>query len=342
MSYHLPRRRVARQSFGSMEAVTWPTNVTLTAKLRPEDFFGPTDTSEHRSFMVRAKPGQRFYFNFGNGESSLFSEHHLSNLSCEQVLSNGVRLIIDGAKLTAQFEGDSLSDVYAVVQHIEFYILPMLSVCADIPFSVEALEAQIGADCRVEYHLPDLTVSAIIFSDEYRDSCVNEALAAANLWNDSVPRLVIACMYYQQAVRLRSPNETRVAGLNVAEAVLNLSKVLEVLFGDHDAVRLGCRSLGLTNEQVESQIIPLLLARNQLDIAHPVVTRLDETHLSALRGYLDRAQQNVRTVLLRTIRAVETGVFHLTPVEESGTAPEKIRLMRKIASYLEAQPLPLR
>jgi len=102
--------------------------------------------------------------------------------------------------------------------------------------------------------------------------------------------------------------------LNASEFLVDLVKSLEILVGssrDRDKMRQGCEKLGFSRTEIESQIIPIVLARNELDGAHPVGARLSDEDILVLRQYVERASQNVRAILFRAASAgVENWMRH--------------------------------
>ena len=68
-----------------------------------------------------------------------------------------------------------------------------------------------------------------------------------------------------------------------------------------------------SESQIETHVIPLLLARNQLDGAHAVGTRIGDALINVLRAYVERAMVNVRAILIMTMRALA-----VSPLESPG------------------------
>lgn len=80
-------------------------------------------------------------------------------------------------------------------------------------------------------------------------------------------RLSASVQYFQVASRLI------VVGLSswefMAEAILNFSKVLQILFGEKmDDVRVGLSKLGYSDDEIEMDFIPLMVLRNTFDVGH--------------------------------------------------------------------------
>jgi len=122
-------------------------------------------------------------------------------------------------------------------------------------------------------------------------------------------------MYFQQALRLESPHETSVPSLNVGEIALNLAKAVEVLFSsERDKIRQKCSLIGYTDVQVESQIIPILVIRNQLDVAHAAGTSISEEDTRTIHDYIRISVSNVRNLLLRVGSSLTKSIDVLDPL----------------------------
>src|SRR5262249_44895295 len=106
-------------------------------------------------------------------------------------------------------------------------------------------------------------------------------------------RLYAALLYFQTACRLS------VAGLNpwefMGEVLLNLSKVMEVLFpadgsSTINAAREGLEDLGCASLDIEKWYIPAIALRNGLDVAHVSLAAFNHEQLRAVHEYTEKAE----------------------------------------------------
>jgi hypothetical protein len=340
MSYLLPRARRAVLIRGDLATISFPTPAEVVAQLSPPDVFGAAASVDARAVFKRSAPGQRFHWNANTGEYKLISDQFLNAFILERKLQNGIQLSILKDTWTARFEAVSFDDVMAVVQFLEFCVANYLTLTTDVFISVEKITATINKAIELRYELGNLSFGVQVLDEEGREKFVAKTLEFCALDNSSVPRLSIACLYYQQALRLKSPLEVRVPSLDIAEISLNLAKSLQILFGNRaDQVRKGCKQLGYTDDQIESQITPLLIARDTLDIAHSAGRPMPQDLIEVLREYLGRASMNVRSVLLRAAKAIGDGTLSLPDLDSTGRKDEKQSLIESLREYLQMPPL---
>jgi hypothetical protein len=262
----------------------------------------------------------------------------LAPLHLELALPNGITIEINEAKLSAHFEASSFDDVLGVVEIIEHHYSAYLSLLAGVYVSIETISGQIDRT-EVTFELTRLSMRSQVTIEARRQEHVVQALSLASLDSARRARMLFAALYYQQAVRLLSPLDVRVPSLNLAEVVVNLTKALEVLFGSkRDSMREGLRSIGLTDAQIEAQVIPLILARNQLDGAHPVGTHVEEELLTVLHHYVERAMTNMRAVLILAAKTMQEGKASIGELE-SGDVRERVKLLSLMKEYLTQPPI---
>jgi hypothetical protein len=144
-------------------------------------------------------------------------------------------------------------------------------------------------------------------------------------------RLLAASSYFHRAVLLleSGPGPSDFAG----EAVVNLAKVLEVLFGgpSRDKVRDGLRATGYEDSVIEAAYVPCLLLRSQLDAAHVGLATLIADERRTLQTFLEGVVQHFRTLLVDLIEKSEAGQFVPVPYEpERKDDDDLARLVRSL------------
>ena len=88
----------------------------------------------------------------------------------------------------------------------------------------------------------------------------------------------------------------------MAEVVLNLHKVLVVLFGNsRDLIREGLRKLGYTPDETEQNFLPIDVLRNKFDVAHPSLGTHKASDLDTLYRYLEVTDRIFRELLTRVL-----------------------------------------
>ena len=174
-----------------------------------------------------------------------------------------------------------------------------------------------------------------------REDALRNALRGPNPNEQSYARFVVSSRYFHHAIRLLSPNQVNyVPYAACAEIVMNLAKALEILFSapSRDALKERFITLGYTSDQIESQIVPILIVRNQIDVGHPSSGELACDEIAVLRKFVDRAVQNVASVLkLVRVRTIAEPDF----LAALSTEPDRDRskLIGRLKCSLESDPL---
>lgn len=121
----------------------------------------------------------------------------------------------------------------------------------------------------------------------------------------------------------------------MGEALLNLSKLLQVLFPGPegqtiDAARDGLAKLGYTSDNINQWYIPAIALRNELDVAHVSLSTLTRQQRQVVYKYTDQAEDHFRELLLRVIDGIVAGTFILPPYTP-GT--KHLEVIRRLSSY---------
>jgi hypothetical protein len=262
--------------------------------LSPADAFGNPAATAPRAVLVRASSDVRIHFDQNTGRVFAGSATFLPPLMLQRVLGPGVDLAFQANEVALRWEAASVDDLLKIPDLAEFYVPAYLSLTFGIYVGVESIVGEVERACAFRYELAVSRFGMTTLDEGSRANKVEEALTFAELRGHSSLRLILAVMYFQQALRFLSSHESRVVGLNMAEVLLNLAKSLHLLFGSQiDDVRRGCRQVGYSNAQIESQIAGLLHGRNRLDVAHEVGRRVPYELVEVLREYGDRAVQAV-------------------------------------------------
>lgn len=133
--------------------------------------------------------------------------------------------------------------------------------------------------------------------------------------------------YFHVALRLARQGE--IAGEFLPEMILNLSKVLEVMFppsGDRrtlDAARTGLRKLGFSDNEIEAYYIPAMALRNNIDVGHVCLSLFKPEQLALIHGYAEYAEAAFKLLFKRLIERVSSGSFEV----EASTIPCRRKVM---------------
>lgn len=371
MSYLIPRLRYIKIRSGDPNSIRWPNKVVLHGRLTPEDLFGPPESAEekanrlpnaligtpdwsrNRSTIVLGSTRSTIYFSGNNGRIVIVSDDYLPNFQFARNLWNNTSISIERNVLTATFTADSYDEINRLVQAIEFYICSYISLRISASINVEEIFGEMEPDISFGVEVKDVLGRAgTVVSNESRERDIHRALDLFDIPPSCVGRFLIACTYYQQALRLVSPQDTYLPALHVSEVYLNLAKCLGILAGkaqsggksqENDRVRELCKKLGYSDAQREGQIIPILLVRNKFDVGHPVGTRIPSEYIAPVHLYGVRAISNVRAFLLRLSNHLRRGEELLDPIESfsEDSADDRLKLSNSLKDYLSQPGLPI-
>ena len=118
--------------------------------------------------------------------------------------------------------------------------------------------------------------------------------------SSSYERYITSISYLRQALLLVSSEEVNYIPYSASsEVFLNLTKCIENLFktSDRDDLRRIFNDLGFSPDQIESQLIPITLIRNEMDVGHVCTGNIDSEEITILRDYMNRSIKNVISLL---------------------------------------------
>lgn len=244
----------------------------------------------------------------------------------------------------ARFDGDTLSLSFSCTDAVEFeagverlveLLPPLLSVGFADPVYVSRVHGRIGTyafERRYAYFGGYAEGSSIPHSQAKLDAAWRRLPFMDRARH---PRVAAALAYLHRARRLRDAGATpwEFGG----EILLNLSKMLEVLFGEtRDNARTGLRVLGY-DEEIERDFLPVMRLRPLLDVAHVRLASLTEHQLRVVHGYCDIALEAFRALGARVLEVVEAHPESFAGRSES-TADDDRRLEALIRDLAAARP----
>ena len=142
-------------------------------------------------------------------------------------------------------------------------------------------------------------------------------------------------------VALRLDSAGAVPGEFLAESILNLCKVLEVLFppeggsGTVDAIRSGLKKLGYSELEIERDFVPAVALRNYIDVGHVFLGLFSQSELTILNTYVDHAYSKFQGMLERLLNKVAVGEFEIMPYEVGPAANKAKDIVRKMKASQE-------
>lgn len=277
------RERQYKHSTG--QELVFPNIVELTLILQPPQPFGLTSGGGRTAVRnVAAK----LIFNANSGHHFVESSEPLQPL--EVVIQETIRRIeLQGNSLQITERFDTLLDLDLTLHSLYFGLPILLNVeFADPPY-VERVEGRVG-DVPVRWELDNWRMELQLTTQEEQENKVLDSWNRFDIISQpSNRRLLAALHYFHIFCRLcragNSPWEF------MSEALVNLSKVLEVLFpatGEGqtiDAARRGLLKLNFSNEQIEGEFIPAIVLRSNVDSAHVDLSIFTTAQLRVLHSY---------------------------------------------------------
>jgi hypothetical protein len=276
------------------------------------------------------------YFNANTGAHFIESKVPLTPLSvC--IESTGLSLQLQGNVLVVSGQFVSLQSVQEILEAVYFVFPALLNLAfADPPF-VERVDGTIG-DTSFRWELLDWKMDFEVTTQEKQERAVAEAwqrLISLQLENR---RVVAAIHYFHIACRLARASQT--PGEFLSESLLNICKALEVLYPPSgglqtmDSVRIGLKTLGYVDKEIERDFIPAMALRNNIDVAHVSLTLFTQQQLTVLHAYSERTEVAFRRLLGRVLTKMAAGQIQIEPYTISQPLREVQKIIERIGANL--------
>jgi hypothetical protein len=326
-TYQIRKRKF---KLGKDVPLAWPADTEIQFHFRPLQPFG-MELGGGRT-AVRGVEGT-VHFDLNTGAHTVESKTPLKPL--EVYIEDADRLAtLRGNVLTVKARSKSNEELTDMIWGIYYGFPLLLNVeFADPPF-VERVEGRIGS-IGFRWELVDWTMDVLTTTQHEQESNVSKAW----FWFDVITRperrrLIAALHYFHVACRLARSGQT--AGEFLPEVLLNLAKTLEVLFpptGDgrtRDAVRANLAMLGYPEIQIESDFIPAMVLRNEIDVGRVELGVFTMGQLRVLHSYTERVEAAFRDLLRRVIAKVDAGEFEIAPYSLQKPRPEAVKIIETL------------
>ena len=293
--------------------------------------FGPDDAfgidAEPRTTAKRATPA-KLQWNANDGTS--FWQGELIDVIQTELRTDGLSGNWTANVLFFQLHAASSAEAHQIALSASQMLPAFLSLRLNVFVWIKEFLVDIGGvSCRLETlsHRYGITVATA----EQNTSAVLMSVEDWLQQRSEGLRLVMAIYYYRHAKRLAALEPDRQS--MAAEVILNLSKAIEIVFSaNRDMLRKQARELGFESQFVERWIVPILLIRNELDVAHVTSTPLSSFQHQAILDFLDRASVHVHTMLEKLAELQRSGKLHLKPLADS-LDRDKEALLKRIREY---------
>ena len=317
---------------GTPLRIDWPADVELIFRLKPGDLFGVINTTVPRSSIVGET---KFSLDGNSGKFMVLDTGLLPAMNFDALFQEGT-LTIRGQEAVLKATVQSEAKLEILVNWISASLSQLLSVQLGSFVDIESLSGVVAGQ-NVSALFPAESYSLLLASVDIsaRHEKVQSALFSPSIENPSYPRLIASTRYFHHALRIVAPQEVSYVPYCVyAEVVLNLAKSIEILFGpSRDQLRARLGELGYSNTQVETQIVPIMVVRNDMDVGHPSSGDAYPGEVAVLRKFVDRAIQNVTTLLQNVSQHICQNPSFLTPLSNKGET-DRANLVAKLEAYL--------
>ena len=322
------RRRTYRTPEGN--SLSFPSTASIRFEFLPSQPFGTEPGNGHTAVVgLPAKADM----DLNTGKHSIVSSEPLSPLRV-LVAGGGREFRLEGTTLTFSDYFDSLEELDETINGIYFALPMLLNISFADPPYVSAVSGQVA---NVPFHW-ELVPYGYQFSSTTQDDQERDIERAWErmfvIGDPQKKRLAAGLHYFHVACRLLRSGQT--PGEFVSEAILNLSKALEVLFppeGDGktmDAVRLGLQQLEYTKTEIEKKFIPMIALRNQIDVGHVELGIFSVDQLSIIHTFTEKSEVSFRGLMDRVITRVESGDFKLQPYEVGPARTRAINIIERM------------
>lgn len=261
-------------------------------------------------------------------------------LECLEAISKDAEttLALYGNTVTYSFPCDSL----AALQESCFdmaYVLPVvLNLGLPDPPVVETVRGMVGPTAfRWEYLPEECQTGLRTVTKEQLEDFALDALDNVGLFRGIANRRLLAALsYFHSAVRLYTAGHNRWEF--IAEAVLNYTKCLEVLFvassSTMEDVRTELGRLGYDADDIEQNFIPILLLRNSMDVGHHRIDIFPQEDLITMYRYIESREVVFRDLLTRLVNAVKSSSYAVRQPEDLNPSREEKRRVKRLVESM--------
>ena len=331
LTYQL-QSRIYRINDG--DTLVFPNDVTIEMLFEPAEPFGAA-TGPSRT-AVRGHKAKVLY-NANTGRGIIQSDPPL--MPIEVILDyTNLCFKLRGNKMLVQTHCDIARDLDELLTSLHYAFPVLLNVEFIDPPTVKYTSGHVGAT-PFRWELKEATHSFDITTQERQEGRVVTSFERLQILSGmSNRRLTAALHYFHVSCRLAASGNSPWEFM--AESVLNLSKVLEILFGPRrDNVRSELLKLGYSSEEIEGDFIPIMILRNEFDVGHVSISLLKPEQLKALYGYLEQTESNFRGLLRRLLDQVRDGTFKLDQDYDLTLDKDKRKIMAILIRTFEERGL---
>ncbi len=329
LTYHI-RKRVFK--LDEDVEIDFPVDAEIVLTLAPDQPFGMSASGGR---TVRYGVAALMHYNANNGRVTIESQEPLEPLEVRIQDGPDRLVVLEGNRLVVQQPFESFRDLDSLIESLCLGLPLFLNLeFADPPF-IGSVTGSLGGT-GFQWILEGLEIPFQPITQEIQEQRFADAWQRLPLLSDEEGgrRVLAALHYFHVACRLERSGST--AGEFVSEALLNLAKVIEVLFpgktGEEtiDAARSGLAELGYPSPQIEARFVPALALRNQIDVAHVHLAIFKSSDLAVLHRYVLDAEKYFKELLRRVIKALEAGDWDVAGPDDLSPRPGALTVIERL------------
>ena len=330
----LYRSQTRTLSFDPQTPPPFPNEPEFTIELQPSECFGvgmgPSSTV---IFDLLTPPLVNIRVNAYTGRVEMTPNQMRTPIGIT-ILFQGRSITIEGNRIIVRF--GTVKAIEEIGQAISFHesLIPSLLnlIIPDSPY-VTSISGRIG-DVAISWQFYQ-SVSDVIQNVErsiYAQTLTG-FVQGLTLFGNKNERLYSALHHFHVACRLRICGNTLWEFM--PECILNLAKVLETLFrARREDIRTGLRTLGISDEIIEQDFIPLIVLRNEFGVAHVSRAIYPDQYLTTIFRFTEFIEAKMRGLLCTIVNRSRDGSFAL-PEADTDPAPAKVKMMEKLVANMK-------
>jgi len=250
-----------------------------------------------------------------------------------------LKLGLNGNKLYAKARSDTYENLHDLLVIMHNVIPILLNLEFAEPPVVKYTRGRIG-DATFNWELERTLGWFDVTNDDKQEKRVIDSFQRIDVINQLANRRFAAAAYYFYVARRLAESGNSLFEF-MAEVVLNLCKVLQVLFGEtRDEVRNELLKFGYSKDEIEEKFIPIMILRGEFDVGHISLTLFKQRQLNALYRYLETSEHNFRELLKKVIKKVENHEYILQSDPDLSLKGDKLKTMENLILIFEKTQAP--
>ncbi len=329
LTYQLQRRYC---SIKNHKPFSFPNDVEIEICLEPTEQFGigtqPSLTA------VQDSKNPKSIVNANTGRMWIVCTPPLNPIEAIFEWQNNLRLEMRGNKVCAKQICNTFQELEQLLDTLHYFMPILLNLEFAEPPIVKYTGGRIG-ETIFNWELQLIQQRFDITTTQKQEERVIKSFERMDTIAGVKNRRLAAALYYFYVARRlveagNSPYEF------LSEVVLNLSKVLVILFSPkRDDVRSELLKFGYSKEEIEEKFIPIMILRNEFDVGHVSIALFTEKQLNALYKYLAVSEHDFRELLKRVADKVRSEEYTLQQDPDLSLGRDKRKTMERLIDTFE-------